>query len=147
MDANLRLLLVGGGDRAVETELHTFFRVQGIEQLVTFAGLRKDVPTLLAAADLMIFPSRWEGLPGAVIEARISGLPVVASDLPGVHEIARHLGGVKILGLEADDQSWSEAGFEYLNPRRRQIPELERTPFSMHVCSATLESVWFGKPI
>ena len=63
---------------------------RGIAHAVRFAGARDDVPRLLAAADLFVLPSLWEGLPGAVLEALASGLPVVASPIPGVLEIARH---------------------------------------------------------
>lgn len=50
-------------------------------------GHRDDVPDLLAAADVFVFPSRYEGLGGALIEAMALGLPIVASDLPAVREV------------------------------------------------------------
>jgi glycosyltransferase involved in cell wall biosynthesis len=49
----------------------------------------EDVRSLYAAADVFLSPSRAEGMPFAVLEALASGLPVVASDLPGQREIAR----------------------------------------------------------
>lgn len=55
-------------------------RLQG---RVDFLGWRDDVPRLLAAADLYVHPSRWEGWPVAVVEAMTAGLPVVASDCSG----------------------------------------------------------------
>lgn len=50
-------------------------------------GHREDIPLLLAAADLFAFPSRFEGLPGALLEAQALGLPIVASDIPSVREV------------------------------------------------------------
>lgn len=54
-----------------------------MEDRVDFLGWRDDVPRLLAAADLYVHPSRWEGWPVAVVEAMTAGLPVVASDCSG----------------------------------------------------------------
>jgi glycosyltransferase involved in cell wall biosynthesis len=58
-----------------------------LEDRVRFLGHREDVPDLLAAADLFVFPSLYEGLGGAVVEAMALGLPVVASRLDAISEI------------------------------------------------------------
>jgi glycosyltransferase involved in cell wall biosynthesis len=49
-------------------------------------GYRTDVPALLAAADIFTLPSRFEGLPMSVIEAMLTGLPVVATNIRGPGE-------------------------------------------------------------
>jgi glycosyltransferase involved in cell wall biosynthesis len=49
-----------------------------------------DVPFLLKSADLFFFPSLWEGLPGAVLEALAAGLSVAGSDIQPMQEIAPH---------------------------------------------------------
>ncbi len=59
-----------------------------LERAVTLMGHRSDVNSLLAAADIFVFPSRFEGLPGALIEAEAAGLPVVCSDIPNNREVA-----------------------------------------------------------
>jgi len=58
-----------------------------VAERVRFLGHRADVPDLLAAADVFAFPSLYEGLGGAVLEAMALGIPVVASDLPALREV------------------------------------------------------------
>ena len=72
-------------------------------------GVRHDVPQLLEASDVLLLPSIREGLPGVVLEACASGVPVLATDLPGVREIASRLPLVRYLPLSADDAEWAAA--------------------------------------
>jgi glycosyltransferase involved in cell wall biosynthesis len=139
---DLHLLLVGLGGNEIEKELVSFFESKKILDRVIFAGLRDDVPRLLAAADLMIFPSLWEGLPGAVIEARLSGLPVVASDLPGVREIASYLGNVKMLNLDKNDDEWAHVCLDVLSEPPCGKPDVSQTPFDITFCAHELNSLW-----
>ena len=53
---------------------------------VRLLGYRTDIPALLAAADIFTLPSHFEGLPMSVIEAMLTGLPVVATDIRGPRE-------------------------------------------------------------
>lgn len=73
-----KLILVGG-DMMGGTLQH-LARENGINQSVQFLGSRSDVPDLLQAGDVFVFPSLYEGFPGAVLEAQASGLPCVISD-------------------------------------------------------------------
>ena len=59
----------------------------GLEQSVRILGGRDDVPELMAASDAFVLPSRFEGLPLALLEAMQAGLPVVASRAPGTEEV------------------------------------------------------------
>ena len=59
----------------------------GLEDRVSFLGMRTDVSQLLARAQVYVLSSRWEGLPRSIIEAMRAGLPVVASDVGGVAEL------------------------------------------------------------
>jgi glycosyltransferase involved in cell wall biosynthesis len=78
-------LLVGDGpDRpALQAEV----RRLGLQEVVTFAGTRDDVPDLLARADVFALSSRSEGAPVSILEAMAAGLPVVASRVGGVPEL------------------------------------------------------------
>jgi len=53
-------------------------------------GYRRDVARLMAAADIFCLPSHFEGLPMSGIEAMLTGLPVVATDIRGCRELVRH---------------------------------------------------------
>jgi glycosyltransferase involved in cell wall biosynthesis len=57
---------------------------------IRFLGYRNDVPDLLRAADIFTLPSHREGMPRSVIEAMLTGLPVVATDIRGVREEVVH---------------------------------------------------------
>jgi starch synthase (maltosyl-transferring) len=54
---------------------------------VRWLGFRADVPRLLATADLLVLPSRWEGMPNVVLEAMAAAKPVIATQIPGVTEL------------------------------------------------------------
>lgn len=61
----------------------------GLEQRIKFLGQRRDIPELLAVADCLVLPSRWEGFGMVVLEAMAAGVPVVASAVNGIEEIIR----------------------------------------------------------
>jgi glycosyltransferase involved in cell wall biosynthesis len=81
----LRVALVGEGPEQGSLRQHA--AVLGITDRVIFAGRRLDIPDLLQASDLFVFPSETEGLSNAVIEAALVGLPIVACDIGGAREI------------------------------------------------------------
>lgn len=78
------LLLVGDGPE--RAKLEALARSSATADRVHFAGWRPDVREILAASDLLVLPSRWEGMPNVVLQAMATRLPVVASDVEGVRE-------------------------------------------------------------
>lgn len=74
---NASLLLVGDG--ILRNEIENVVKKKSIEHSVIFTGIRRDVPDLLHAMDVLLFPSIYEGLGGVVIEAQAAGIPVVES--------------------------------------------------------------------
>lgn len=65
-------------------------RTYRLADVVSILGHRSDIADLLAAADVLAFPSKSEGIGGAVIEAMMMGCRVVCSDLPALREIAEY---------------------------------------------------------
>lgn len=80
-------LLVAGRSGNVSPELEALIESRGLNSRVMFLGHRNDVETVIASSDIFVFPSLFEGLPGAVIEAMALGLPVIASDIGPVREV------------------------------------------------------------
>jgi glycosyltransferase involved in cell wall biosynthesis len=85
---------------------------------VQLLGHRPDVAEVLAAADLFVFPSLFEGMPGAVIEAMASGLPIVASDIEPVREVV-DIGANAVLVAPRDASALAAAVRELLDDRLR----------------------------
>jgi glycosyltransferase involved in cell wall biosynthesis len=78
--------LIIAGDGALRADLEAAIRQHGLAGRVDLLGARDDVPDILHDADVFVMTSRWEGLPLAIIEAMMSGLPVVATAVGGVPE-------------------------------------------------------------
>lgn len=67
-------------------DMEALLRESGLGGRLRLLGYRDDIAALMAAADVFVLPSFFEGLPMSVIEAMLCGLPVVASDIRGVQE-------------------------------------------------------------
>lgn len=81
------LVLLAGRRGASSGSIDRLLEDPELAACVVRLGARKDVPDLLAAADVLGFPSLYEGAAGAVIEAMALELPVVATDTPALQEV------------------------------------------------------------
>lgn len=84
----VRLTIVGDGP--LRASLETLTAELGLSDRVTFHGWmdHSDLPAALGRADILVMPSLAEGLPVALIEAMGSGLPIIATDIPGHRQVA-----------------------------------------------------------
>jgi glycosyltransferase involved in cell wall biosynthesis len=83
-------LFIAGEGPDRDTLLRTI-QNQKLSDCVTLLGNRSDIPQLLSAADVFVFPSSYEGFPGSLLEAMFAGRPIVASDIPVHRELIDHL--------------------------------------------------------
>jgi glycosyltransferase involved in cell wall biosynthesis len=61
----------------------------GLNEVVQFTGYRLDVPNILCASDISVLTSRYEGIPRALMESMVLGIPVIATDVPGSRTLIR----------------------------------------------------------
>lgn len=140
-----RLVLVGaiGSDDDVVRKAAV---EAGVADKVTFHGPTDDVPSAMAAADLLLLPSIREGLPGAAVEARALGVPVLGSDLPGLRFIADHLGGTHIRALTDPDAAWAASVRTALrDPRVSQaeaVSDFESSVFNIDAATSKYREVY-----
>lgn len=87
-DPSTKLVVVGTGPE--ERRLKEYVSKSGIEDKVTFCGVRYDINYVLSGFDLFVLPSYTEGLSTALIEAMASGRAIICSDIPGNHELVTH---------------------------------------------------------
>jgi glycosyltransferase involved in cell wall biosynthesis len=83
----LKVLVVGDG--TLRPVLEAQVMEMGLSEQVIFGGTRKDIPEILAALDLFILPSLWEGFSLAILEALAMGTPVIATAVGGAPEVIR----------------------------------------------------------
>jgi len=87
-------VLVIAGEGPLEHELTS--RARALAVGARFLGVRHDVPALLAAADVFVLPSRWEGQPLILQEALRAGRPIVATDVGGVPDLTGPSGALLV---------------------------------------------------
>ena len=84
-EKNFILIFVGEGD--LRSELEKKIKFHNLENHILLLGSRNDIPEILAATDIFILGSLWEGLPGSILEAMASSVPVVSTNVGGANEI------------------------------------------------------------
>lgn len=108
------ILILAGRPGPSTESLVQFSRAHQMGSSVRFLGMRDDVPDLLAASDLFVFPSLYEGLGGAVLEAMALEVPIVAFDIPPVRESTA---GCALLVPPQDEGALGDAMMRVLEDR------------------------------
>jgi glycosyltransferase involved in cell wall biosynthesis len=131
--AHPKALFLIAGYGSLEGELKSRAQALGLAERVRFLGYRTDVPALLAAMDVFVLPSLWEGMSNAVLEAMAAGRPVIATAVDGnVDQVADGVTGLlvppgdaKALAAAMDRLARDPDGAREMGRRGRERAERE----------------------
>jgi glycosyltransferase EpsF len=105
LDSRVHMLLAGARSSAVPILEGRIAKTE-LQERIRFAGIRKDIECLMLGSDVLLFPSRGEGLGMAAVEAQAAGLPVLASDaVPHECVVVPEL--VQFQKVEAGKEVWA----------------------------------------
>ena len=95
--SQISVLIAGEGESSCRNELLSYIEKHNLKNTVSLVGVTNNIPQFLYNADLFIMSSAWEGLPIALTEAAISGLPCIVTNVGGCSEvIARSSNGIVV---------------------------------------------------
>jgi glycosyltransferase involved in cell wall biosynthesis len=117
LNNNYRLVLVGDGE--LRPNMEKKVKELGLEEVVLFTGNILFVPQIIQAMDLIVMPSRFEGLPMTLIEAQSACLPCFVSDLVGKEVAITDL--VTFLSLKTPPKEWAAQINQFVPEDREQI--------------------------
>ena len=139
---DIQFLLIGDGSLRASVEARAL--TMGLQKTIHFLGTRTDVPELLrTCVDAFVFPSLWEGLPIAVLEAQAAGLPcVISKDI--TREVAVLPDQVDQLPLALGAEEWATRMINAINHgkfgAKSSINAMQQTDFCIgHSCSVLTE--------
>lgn len=144
LNSDFRCLIAGGGEKIIDS-----YRAKvaswGLSDQIVFLGVRFDVPRLMGGSDLLLFPSKSEGLGMVAVEAQAAGLPVLASD--GVPEECSVVNGmVEFLSLNCGVEHWARTVLKKmaLPPHDSQMANriVEDSPFSIRESARQLIGIY-----
>lgn len=104
INPNSVLMLVGTGN--LKDNILDKADLLGIRDKIILTGVRGDVPALLSAMDIQVFPSFYEGMPNTIIEAQCASLPCIISDT--ITKEADITGLVKYMSLDMSASEWAK---------------------------------------
>lgn len=131
------LLLIGDGE--LRTKTQKMVNDFGLNDAVRFTGIRQDIPDLLQAMDVFLFPSIWEGLPVTLIEAQASGLKCIISDTISKQSCVTDL--VEFVSLSESPEEWAKRILMIDNGyiRKNTSSEIKNAKYDIEVTKKWLE--------
>jgi glycosyltransferase involved in cell wall biosynthesis len=144
---DFHLLLVGEGE--LEEDIKQSIETLHLTPYVTMTGFRKDIPEILAAVNILVMPSRWEGLPMALLEGMAMGKAVIASPVGGIPDVIED-GADGLLVAAGDQEAWCMAIRRLIADRelRQQLGEKAQLTVQRHYSAEAVarayESLYMG---
>jgi len=132
---NARLLLIGKGE--LEDSVRERIELLGIQEKVIMLKNRPDIPELMCAMDVFLFPSRWEGYGNVMLEAQCMGLPCVISDK--VPACVRVTNQVRVISLDDSIDEWIEAILDHRNGDNMTV---RMDDYDMKNCVKKLQKIY-----
>ena len=112
--------LAGAGSARLQRQTMALVQRLGLQQQVRFLGSVDDLPQRLAATQIFVLSTRWEGMPLALVEAMAAGCACIGTDVVGVREVIEH-GVTGLLVPPRDPQALAQALEQLLhNPAQAQ---------------------------
>lgn len=137
------LFLIGDDLGSGGAMIHEKVQKLGLKEKVVFLGVRNDVSDLLQAMDTFVFPSLFEGLSVASVEAQASGLSILISDKIPLECKKTDL--VKVVSLSDSPKFWAEKVIETSKVKRRDtISEIKRAGFDIKANANWLEEFYLN---
>lgn len=141
---NAVLLMIGSGP--LENQIKEIVKRYGIENACYFLGVRDDVYKLLMAMDAFVFPSLYEGLGIALVEAQASGVPCIvsANKIPSEVKI---LDNFAFMSLKSTYQEWCDAieGLDNSYQRELALEKVKEAGYDITVVAKELEAYYLGE--
>ena len=139
---NAILLLIGDGD--LRSGIEQKVKALGLESNVIFTGVREDVPELLCAMDVFVFPSLWEGVPVTLIEAQANGLRCIISD--AVTDEVKIAELVETVSLQDSVEYWADKVLAHVdsNGRDDMREGVQQAGYDIKEIAAWLEEFYLG---
>jgi glycosyltransferase involved in cell wall biosynthesis len=123
-EAQTELVIIGGNIEQDISPFHDEFMAQarrlGVDRALRVTGLVREVEAYLSVCDVFVLPSYREGMPRALLEAMSIGLPVIATDIRGCHEIVSHATNGFLYPPRDIDRLASLLGHLHENPALRR---------------------------
>lgn len=137
-----KYIIVGDGPN--KEKIENEIKKLNLEESVMMLGNREDVSLLQNIFDLVLYPSFYEGVPVALVEAQVNGIPCIVSE--NVSKEVRIREKTKFISLKRTAEEWAEEIRVYQKISREQNPMLERgKKYDIKISAEKLRKVYVGE--